>query len=77
MLPSCYPSTPPFPLPPSPSPPPSRRTQSEYFDVEVYASRLNFYRDGTDWKPFHHDSHAYGGKAKREDFTGARRNQES
>ena len=23
---------------------------SEYFDVEVFASRLNYYRDGTDWK---------------------------
>ena len=42
---------------------------SEYFDVDVYATRLNFYRDGTDWKPFHHDSHAYGGREKREDFT--------
>jgi hypothetical protein len=42
---------------------------SEYFDVEVYATRLNFYRDGTDWKPFHHDSHAFGGREKREDFT--------
>eukprot|EP00242_Pyramimonas_sp_CCMP2087_P007854 CAMPEP_0198224090 /NCGR_PEP_ID=MMETSP1445-20131203/95357_1 /TAXON_ID=36898 /ORGANISM="Pyramimonas sp., Strain CCMP2087" /LENGTH=112 /DNA_ID=CAMNT_0043903139 /DNA_START=203 /DNA_END=537 /DNA_ORIENTATION=- len=29
-----------------------------YFDVEIIATRLNFYRDGTDWKPFHHDSHA-------------------
>jgi hypothetical protein len=52
---------------------------AEYFDVEVYASRLNFYRDGRDWKPFHHDSHAYAsGKDQREDFTigvsfGARR----
>jgi len=42
---------------------------SEYFDVDVYATRMNFYRDGSDWKPFHHDSHAYGGKALREDFT--------
>ena len=42
---------------------------SEYLDVEVYATRLNFYRDGTDWKPFHHDSHAFGGREKREDFT--------
>eukprot|EP00667_Euglena_gracilis_P017621 EG_transcript_18607 len=40
-----------------------------YFDVEVYATRLNYYRDGTDWKPFHHDSHAYGDRAQREDFT--------
>jgi len=25
--------------------------------------------DGTDWKPFHHDSHAYGAGGKKEDFT--------
>ena len=40
-----------------------------YFDVDVFASRLNFYRDGSDWKPFHHDSHAYGSHGVREDFT--------
>eukprot|EP00808_Paulinella_micropora_P000271 g45312.t1 len=44
-------------------------TLAHYFDVEVYASRLNFYRNGGDWKPFHHDSHAYGGREQREDFT--------
>ncbi|KFH02063.1 hypothetical protein TGMAS_204390 [Toxoplasma gondii MAS] len=32
---------------------------SSYFDVEVYATRLNLYMDGGDWKPFHKDSHAY------------------
>lgn len=42
---------------------------AEYFDVDVYATRLNYYRDGSQWKPYHHDSHAYGGKALREDFT--------
>ncbi|KAG5485955.1 hypothetical protein CUR178_07549 [Leishmania enriettii] len=42
---------------------------AEYFDVDVYATRLNYYRDGTQWKPQHHDSHAYGGRALREDFT--------
>jgi hypothetical protein len=42
---------------------------SEYFDTEIYHTRMNFYKDGSDWKPFHHDSHAYGGKALREDFT--------
>eukprot|EP01125_Pyxidicula_operculata_P005262 TRINITY_DN1896_c0_g4_i1.p1 TRINITY_DN1896_c0_g4~~TRINITY_DN1896_c0_g4_i1.p1 ORF type:complete len:384 (-),score=60.59 TRINITY_DN1896_c0_g4_i1:35-1186(-) len=42
---------------------------AEYFDTDVYATRMNFYRDGSDWKPFHHDSHAYGGKGQREDFT--------
>lgn len=40
-----------------------------FFDVDVYASRLNYYRDGSTWKPFHHDSHAYGGRSLREDFT--------
>jgi hypothetical protein len=35
----------------------------------VWRARLNFYRDGKDWKPFHHDSHAYGGNGKKEDFT--------
>lgn len=45
------------------------KAMADYFDVEVYATRMNFYRDGTDWKPFHHDSHAYGGRAQREDFT--------
>ena len=34
---------------------------SDYFSVDIYATRMNFYRDGSDWKPFHHDSHAYGG----------------
>jgi hypothetical protein len=42
---------------------------AEYFDVEVYATRLNFYPDNTSWKPFHHDSHAYEGREHREDFT--------
>jgi hypothetical protein len=40
-----------------------------YFEVDVYASRLNFYADSSSWKPFHHDSHAYGGHQQREDFT--------
>lgn len=40
-----------------------------YFDVEILATRLNFYRDGSDFKPFHHDSHAYGSNGKKEDFT--------
>ncbi|RNF26738.1 putative alpha-ketoglutarate-dependent dioxygenase [Trypanosoma conorhini] len=48
---------------------------AEYFDVDVYATRLNYYRDGQQWKPQHHDSHAYGshttatGERLREDFT--------
>ncbi|KAG8344553.1 hypothetical protein ERJ75_000828200 [Trypanosoma vivax] len=49
---------------------------AEYFDVDVYATRLNYYRDGQQWKPQHHDSHAYGtakgaggNQPEREDFT--------
>merc|ERR1712091_259680 len=42
---------------------------SAHFSVEVFATRLNFYRDGSDWKPFHHDSHAYGAGGVKEDFT--------
>ena len=45
------------------------QAMAPHFDVEINPTRLNFYRDGTDWKPFHHDSHAYGGREKREDFT--------
>jgi len=41
----------------------------DYFDVEIHATRLNFYPDASSWKPFHHDSHAYGEKGVREDFT--------
>jgi len=42
---------------------------AEYFDVDVFATRLNFYRDGSDWKPYHHDSHAFGANGHKEDFT--------
>jgi hypothetical protein len=42
---------------------------AEYFDVDVFATRLNFYRDGSDWKPYHHDSHAFGASGHEEDFT--------
>lgn len=41
----------------------------EYFDTEMFASRLNYYGNGQHWKPFHHDSHAYGAKGQREDIT--------
>lgn len=43
------------------------KKMAEYFNVEVLQTRLNYYKDGKDWKPFHHDKHAYG-KIK-EDFT--------
>jgi hypothetical protein len=41
---------------------------SEYFDLEVLATRLNFYADNSSYKPFHHDSHAYSNGMK-EDLT--------
>lgn len=42
---------------------------SDYFDMDIFAKRLNYYRDGKDWKPFHHDSHAYAKGKGKEDFT--------
>jgi len=45
------------------------KRMADYFDVDVFATRLNFYPDSASWKPFHHDSHAYGGRQQREDFT--------
>eukprot|EP00933_Yihiella_yeosuensis_P041253 TRINITY_DN35667_c0_g1_i1.p1 TRINITY_DN35667_c0_g1~~TRINITY_DN35667_c0_g1_i1.p1 ORF type:complete len:370 (-),score=77.35 TRINITY_DN35667_c0_g1_i1:127-1236(-) len=43
---------------------------AEYFDVEIFVTRMNFYRDGSDWKPYHHDSHAYAPDGQgKEDFT--------
>jgi hypothetical protein len=43
------------------------KQMAEKFNVEVLVTRLNYYKDGNDWKPFHHDSHAYG--EKQENFT--------
>ncbi|CAD7969409.1 unnamed protein product [Amoebophrya sp. A120] len=51
-----------------------------YFDLDILATRLNYYANQDHWKPFHKDSHAYGytplpdpktGKPQRikEDFT--------
>ncbi|PHJ24101.1 2og-fe oxygenase family [Cystoisospora suis] len=43
---------------------------SAYFDVEVYATRLNLYMDHTHWKPLHKDSHAYSSVTNQtEDIT--------
>mgnify|MGYP001240530347 CR=1 FL=1 len=44
---------------------------ANHFNVEVIQTRLNYYKNGTDWKPMHKDRHAYGeGNDKiREDFT--------
>jgi len=30
----------------------------DYFDMKISATRLNWYRDSTEWKPFHHDASA-------------------
>jgi hypothetical protein len=40
---------------------------SKYFNIKVLATRLNYYTE-TDFKPFHHDSHAYTNGIK-EDIT--------
>lgn len=29
-----------------------------YFNIDVKSTRFNLYRDGSDWKPFHHDAAA-------------------
>ncbi|CBZ52299.1 conserved hypothetical protein [Neospora caninum Liverpool] len=43
---------------------------SSYFDVEVYATRMNLYMNGSHWKPLHKDSHAYSPVTHmQEDFT--------
>lgn len=40
------------------------------FNVVVCETRLNYYKDQSDWKPLHHDSHAYANEMNlREDFT--------
>lgn len=41
---------------------------ANHFNVEVLATRLNYYRDGYDYKTFHKDSHAYN-NGQKEDFT--------
>lgn len=44
----------------------------DYFDIlpETVVTRLNWYRDSADWKPFHHDSAAFNPQsAARADIT--------
>ena len=31
---------------------------ADYFSMEIRATRLNWYRDSSQWKPFHHDAAA-------------------
>jgi len=47
------------------------KQMAEHFKVEVLQTRLNYYKDGLDWKCLHKDRHAYGnGKDKIcENFT--------
>ena len=41
-----------------------------YFDMDVKATRLNWYRDSSEWKPFHHDAAAMKEKfARTQNFT--------
>jgi len=41
-----------------------------YFNIDVKATRFNLYRDGSDWKPFHHDAAAIDpNKAKTQNVT--------
>lgn len=43
---------------------------SNYFDMDVKATRLNWYRDSNEWKPYHHDAAAVKkDKAKTQNFT--------
>jgi len=42
----------------------------EYFDMRVEATRLNWYRDDKEWKPYHHDAAAIKeDKAKTQNIT--------
>jgi hypothetical protein len=42
----------------------------DYFDIDIQATRLNWYKDTSQWKPFHHDAAAIkSDKAKLQNFT--------
>src|SRR5579872_904821 len=47
------------------------KRMADHFKVQVVQTRLNYYVDGTDWKPLHKDNHGYGEGVQRirEDFT--------
>lgn len=40
-----------------------------HFNVDIFQTRLNYYENENDWKPFHKDSHAYGKNMLKENFT--------
>lgn len=42
----------------------------EYFSIRKNDTRFNWYRDSSEWKPFHHDSAAYSSeRAKTQNIT--------
>lgn len=42
----------------------------DYFNMDIKATRFNWYRDDNEWKPFHHDASAMDtSKAKIQNFT--------
>lgn len=41
---------------------------ADHFGVTIIETRLNYYKNGNDWKPYHHDSHAFRDNV-RENFT--------
>ena len=44
----------------------------EYFDMDIKATRFNWYRNTAEWKPFHHDAAAMKpDKARTQNFTAA------
>jgi len=45
-------------------------TMADTYKVDVKSTRLNFYENGSEWKPFHHDAAAINpDKAKTQNFT--------
>ena len=43
----------------------------DYFHLDISATRLNWYRDSSEWKPFHHDAAAIKeDKARQSNLTG-------
>ncbi|CBY14384.1 unnamed protein product [Oikopleura dioica] len=46
------------------------KKMSEYFKMDVKATRFNWYRNSSEWKPFHHDAAAVkADKAKTQNLT--------
>jgi hypothetical protein len=46
------------------------RRMAAYFNMTPHGTRFNWYRDSSDWKPFHHDSAAYNPhRAKTQNLT--------